>query len=117
MTTMRDRFDAATATLAQQGIPLIVTTTQQTSGDAWCDAAEQHGNRIAFIHVRGGRWNGPHEYRWRDGADAGPVRTLYVSFHYDDLPVAEAIVSAFTDAGFRTEWDGESFHSVQVHTN
>lgn len=117
MTTMHERFDDAAATLARQGIPLIVDNSQQTSGDAWCDAAGKHGNRIAFIHAPGGHWNGPDEYRWRGEGQTGPVRTLYVSFHYDNPSAGEAIVAVFAGAGFRTDWDGEPVHAVQVHLN
>lgn len=95
MTSVYDRIDIAAAHLAEHGIKLVIdTNSQRTPGDAWVDAEEVHGERIAFIHTQ-------------DRYLAGEVTVFY---RY----VARRVINAFTAAGCAVEWSGEACNAVLV---
>lgn len=111
--TLRDRYNAAVAELAGRGITFVLDTSTRTADDAWCAAAEQH-TRPAVASVEGASWGGTDELSYWENATRYPVRSLRVSYDYNDAPAAHAICDAFRRQGFLVEWDGQTRHTVYV---
>lgn len=117
--TVKEALDAAAADLAEAGLTLVISTRQMTSGDAWCDAVEKHGGRIALIHFEGGWWERGRPHVRDDFRNRAviPLSRLYVSFPWDDAEAGACIRDTLNAHGLKVEWSGDPTNAVQIHLN
>jgi len=111
--TTRQALETAGADLTRQGITLVLSAGPKTTGDAWCDATEKHGERIALIHLPDGTWRGGPRYHSPD--NPVPASTLYVSYPWDDVDVGVVIYRILAAHGFDLDWDGDPTDAIQIH--
>lgn len=110
-----DALDKAAADLAQHGIALVRSANGQDSGDAWCDAVEQHGERIALIHIVDGEWlPRPRQRAWRRQQGWFDVTQLKVSYPWEDVETGAVVRAALVAQGLRVEWAGSGRDAIHI---
>ena len=114
-TTVKSRLEQLVAAdLADYGVTLVLSADWQTRGDAWCDATDEHGPRVALIHLTDGRWiNGRPVYVEYPG-DRVPARELHVDYQYGDDATGRLIAETLKSHGFTVEWNGNGGQTVTI---
>jgi hypothetical protein len=117
MPTTQDRLARTREVLAQAGITLVVNTGIVTRGDAWCDAVEKHGEKIAHLYIEDGAWR--HGEPWQQELghqrEWHPLRMLKVSYPYKNHKMGFAIARVLKAAGLNVQWSGDATQAIQIH--
>jgi hypothetical protein len=116
MPTTAEKLAAAREPLARIGITLVVNTGVVTRGDAWCDAVEKHGERIAHIYIEDGEWRRGEPWQqdlFRDRA-WHPLRMLRVSYPWANVKFGAVVARILLACGLNVQWNGSGESAIQI---
>lgn len=102
------------AALAEHGITVVLSANSRTARTAWSEATEQHGERIAHIHLTDGVWTGGRPRYYSDfGADNATV--LRVSYPFGDVKTGALIRDTLAAHGLNVTWDGDGANAIRIN--
>lgn len=117
MPTIYKRFCDAVSTLAgDHDITLILSSGTSTRADAYTDAVEHYGVKLAVIHLEDGQWGGHRPRRrdlFRDRA-WHDVKVLMVDYPWNDATVGGLVRDVLVSAGFTVEWNGDGTQALEI---